>query len=160
MEAVLDQSEQGDFERQTRLEEVRAKDERNEGEKIKSALRKLLHFRRSIPHIDFAEGFLMLFITGAADLVDYLVVGSIPVVGDIIDVGIWLAIAIWVWLRAIRKPPAVLFSGIIELIPFGDLIPTFIAMVLVIIIYNNALRRFGEKRLKKMIAKTRNKENS
>src|SRR3989344_1606517 len=100
----------------------------------------------------------MLFITGAADLVDYLVVGSIPVVGDIIEVGIWLAIAIWVWLRAIRKPPAVLFSGIIELIPFGDLIPTFIAMVLVIIIYNNALRRFGEKRLKKMIAKTRNKE--
>lgn len=156
MEAALDQEQERDFGRQMRLEEERVKDERGESEKI-HVLRRLARFRRSIPHIGFMEGGLMLFAAGLSDLIDYLVVGSIPVVGDILDIGIWSSIAMWVWSRGIKRPLAALFFGVIELIPFGDLLPTFIGMVLGIIIYNNSRRKLGIKGFKEALEKIKNR---
>lgn len=157
MEAVLDQENQRDFERQTRLEERRAGDERKEGEGARRALSRLMRLRRSIPHIELVEGGLIAFVAVGADIIDYLVVGSIPVIGDILDVEVWFLIAMWVWSRGIKRPTAAMFSGIIELIPFGDLLPTFIGMVLVIITYNNSRRKLGVKGFKEALEKIKNR---
>lgn len=160
MEAVLNQAEDRDFERQIRLEEERAKDERREGEMARRVSKRLMRIRNSIPHVGSAEGGLMSFVAVVADIIDYLVVGSIPIVGDILDVAVWFMIAIWVWSRGIKRPTAAMFSGIIELIPFGDLLPTFIGMVLVIIIYNNSRRKLAVKNFKGALEKIKNRGDS
>ena len=160
-EAVaLDQEQERDFERQARLEEERAKYNKEEGEKMRGLSRRLARFHQRIPHIGFMEGGLVSFAAGVADTIDYLVVGSLSVVGDILDVGIWMFIAIWVWARGIKRPTAALLSGVIELIPFGDLLPTFIAMVLAIIIYNNSIRKSGAGKLRGAMAKIKNTKSS
>ena len=160
-EAALINSEQDrDYRRQLRLEEERSQDNGKEGEGIRRALRRLAHFRRSIPHIGFVEGIPVFMAAGITDLIDYFIVGSIPIVGDILDIGIWAVIAMWVWLRAIQRPPAALLGGVIELIPFGDLLPTWMIMVLAIIIYNNSRRKFHERRWRGVIAKLKNRKDS
>lgn len=143
---VLDQENQRDFERQTRLEEGRAEDKKEEKGGMRRALKRLSHLRRSMPHVGFVEGGLISFVAVAADIIDYLVIGLIPVVGDILDVAVWMLIAVWVWSRGIKRPRAALLSGIIELIPvLGDLVPTWTFMALAIILYNNMVRRGHEK---------------
>lgn len=155
--------EEEEYLRQVRLEAERAQDEMMGEERagLKSAMNKLKRLRARIVHIGFVEGGLIAFIAIAADLIDYLVVGSIPVIGDILDVAVWFVIAIWVWSRGIQRPPAALLSGVIELVPFiGDLVPTFIFMIFAIIIYNNYIRRRGEKGLRAAIGKIKGRSNS
>ncbi len=140
--------------RQVRLEAERAKDEMAGEERagFKSAMNKLKRLRARTVHIGFVEGGLVAFVAIAADIIDYLVIGSIPVIGDILDIAVWFVIAIWVWSRRIQKPPASLFSGVIELIPLGDLVPTWTFMVLAIVIYNNHRRNLSEKQIKNKLA--------
>lgn len=90
-------------------------------------------------------GLLILFIAFASDLLDYFIIGSIPILGDIIDVAVWFVIWAWVWLGGLSRPPFIMFSGLIELIPFGDFIPTFTLLVLFLIFYNLAGKKIVEK---------------
>jgi hypothetical protein len=115
------------------LQEARLKDQLDEKQKTAAgpAVKKISNF----------EAGIMLAVAGASDLLDYLVVGSIPLIGDILDIIVWLAITAWVMMRGLDKPPMFLAAGGIELIPIiGDLLPTYILMVVVIILYNNSSR--------------------
>lgn len=85
-----------------------------------------------------ASGVIILLVAAAADAADYFVIGAIPLLGDIIiDLPMWLMITGWVFLTGARRPPFVLFAGIIEFIPVvGDLAPTWFLMTAIIIFYN------------------------
>ncbi|MCH7882802.1 hypothetical protein IIA95_00045 [Patescibacteria group bacterium] len=96
------------------------------------------------PRINPVEGGMMMAFAMLNDGLDYLIVGSIPLVGDLLDGITWFTISMWVWVRGLKRPPLFLGLGAIELIPFGDLIPTYTLMVIGIIIYNNP--RFGKLR--------------
>ncbi|OGZ31750.1 MAG: hypothetical protein A3H02_01645 [Candidatus Niyogibacteria bacterium RIFCSPLOWO2_12_FULL_41_13] len=95
-------------------------------------------------------GLMMLFFAAANDVLDIFVIGQIPILGDILDFIMWGVIWLWVILAGLSRPPAFvfqMFAGIIaELIPVIEFIPSFIAMVLVIILYN----LFGKKVLEKL----------
>ena len=84
--------------------------------------------------IDVAAAALFFVVN---DILDYFIVGSIPIVGDVLDGITWGAISAWVLFRGIDRPQSSLFAGAIELIPFGDLLPTYTLMVAGIVIYNN-----------------------
>lgn len=96
------------------------------------------HRRTDGPRVGPIEGGLMGAFTAVNALLDYLVVGSIPIVGDILDGITWFVISMWVWMRGFKKPPLFLMAGAVEFIPGGDLIPVYLAMVIVIVIYNNS----------------------
>ena len=82
-----------------------------------------------------AAGFGLLAVI--ADFLDWLVIGSIPVLGDILDGIMFGIIGIWVislMMRHYKLPTAIIISPIggllIELIPFvGDLPPTWAGVV-------------------------------
>lgn len=158
---TIDQKEyETELTRQERLERARIKYEQMEGAHKRKIFRRLMKIRRNIPHIDFMEGGLIVGVAALADLIDYLIVGSIPVIGDILDIGMWFLIALWVWTRGVRKPPASLFSGIVELIPLGDLLPTWMLMTMIIIVYNNHERKKAERKLRGSLAKIAKAESS
>lgn len=83
------------------------------------------------------EGGIMLILGASNDILDYFILGSIPVLGDLIDGFTWSVIAFWAMLRGLKRPRGALFAGALEFIPLGDLIPTYTAMVLWIIVHNN-----------------------
>ena len=89
------------------------------------------------PKVEMLDGGLMLAIAGFNDLTDYLVIGSIPIVGDIIDGIVWFSIYAWVMSKGLDRPQMLMWSGAVEMIPLGDLLPTYTAMVMTIILYNN-----------------------
>ena len=68
---------------------------------------------------------LSYFLAGLImDGADYIIVGSLPIIGDIFDLmcmGFWYVVA--------KAGPAALAAGI-ELIPFADVLPTNIAIAL------------------------------
>lgn len=66
-----------------------------------------------------------------SDLLDYTVVGSLPIVGDIID-----AITVPILYALIGKFS---LAGAIEFIPFADLIPTY--TIAVALAYCKALKK-------------------
>lgn len=66
------------------------------------------------------ERWFPLLIGLALDLVDWFVVGLIPILGDAVDV---IGIAIMY-----RYAGAVAVAGAVELIPLADILPTFIAI--------------------------------
>ncbi|MBI2038811.1 MAG: hypothetical protein HYT22_00805 [Candidatus Niyogibacteria bacterium] len=76
---------------------------------------------------------LVLAVAMINDTLDYFIIGSIPVVGDILDGATWGIILLWVYSQGLRRPPFWGLTGAIEIIPFGDLIPTYTLMVLWII---------------------------
>lgn len=82
------------------------------------------------------SGLFVLMIAIGADVLDWLGVGSIPLLGDIIiDVPVSLVIIAWAFLTGAQSPSLLLL--IIEYIPvIGDLFPTYILTVLLIIFYN------------------------
>src|SRR3989338_4080458 len=88
-------------------------------------------------HVGGVEAACMLAFAATNDILDYFIVGSIPIVGDVLDGITWGAISAWVLFRGIDRPQSSLFAGAIELIPFGDLLPTYTLMVAGIVIYNN-----------------------
>ena len=93
-------------------------------------------------HISILEAFLVLFVVGIADFLDYLIIGSIPIIGDIIDLAAWMFVGMWMLLRPVQKPFGAMYAGIIEFIPvIGDLPPTWVGIVVVSIIYNNMLSK-------------------
>jgi hypothetical protein len=96
----------------------------------------------------FVSGIIVLLFALGSDILDYFVIGSIPVLGDILDMTVWLTIAAWVWFLNMEKPLYLLFAGLIELIPFiGDFVPTWTIMVLIIIFYN-----LGGKKIIKIVS--------
>jgi hypothetical protein len=86
------------------------------------------------------------------DVADILVIGSIPVAGDVLDVLAGASIWLWVLIRGLNKNRGVLFSwgpwiatGV-ELIPFvGDIPPSYAISVMAILIANS---QSGRKILK------------
>ena len=89
------------------------------------------------PRVGGFELGLMLGLAVFNDALDYFVVGSIPVVGDLLDGFTWGTIALWVTTRGLERPDYSLLMGAIEMIPLGDLLPTFTLQVLWIVSYNN-----------------------
>ena len=86
----------------------------------------------------------MLIFAGLVDLIDWLVVGSIPLVGDVLDIFTGLIIYFWVKMSGLDNAQPWYVSSLgglgtlIELIPGGDLLPTYIAAVLTIILANTS----------------------
>lgn len=95
----------------------------------------------------FVVGLIILMISAGSDLLDYFIIGSIPIAADILDIITWLIIAAWVFIMGLKRPPAVLASGLIELIPFGDFIPTWVALTAAILIWNfsKTAQKIGKK---------------
>ncbi|MBI1957256.1 MAG: hypothetical protein HYS44_02260 [Candidatus Niyogibacteria bacterium] len=88
------------------------------------------------PRVNAFEAGIMLALAIVNDGLDYLIIGSIPIIGDIFDGVLWGCIVWWANARGLRKPPFWGFTGAVELIPFGDIIPTYTLMVLWLIAYN------------------------
>lgn len=107
----------------------------------KAAEQKAAVRRPASKRVNTFEGGIILAFAAVSDiLLDYLIIGSIPIIGDIIDGVVWLTIAAWVIMKGLQRPPMFLAAGGIELIPFGDLLPTYMLMVAGIILYNNSPR--------------------
>lgn len=88
-------------------------------------------------------GFLMLGVAIVADLLDWAIVGSIPILGDIIDV--FMGLTLWFWVKTkgldTGKPWWVSWGpGIatgVEVIPFiGDIPPSYAIYVIIILVMN------------------------
>ena len=79
----------------------------------------------------FEAGAMLTF----AALFDLLTL--IPLLGSFFGGFSWACIALWVWLRDLKRPPLILLSGALELIPVLQILPTNIFMVAAIIIWNN-----------------------
>lgn len=123
---------------------------KREFEKIKKAIQDI---KKSIPpKLNFIEVSIMGSIALFADVVDLLVVGSIPVIGDILDIAVWALIAFWVWWRRLKQPPGALKAGIAEIVPFLDVLPIWIAMVVYIVAYNITKRIAASKKIKELEA--------
>lgn len=73
------------------------------------------------------------------------------IAGSMIKIATWFTIDMWVLTRGFKRPKFFVASGGIDLIPgIGDVLPTYIGKVAIIIIYNNGLpwlRRSGAARL-------------
>ena len=90
------------------------------------------------PRVEAMEAMLIVGFALINDVSDLLIIGSIPVVGDIMDGITWFTIWLWAQSRGLKQPFALKTSGIIEFIPFaGDILPTYTFMALAIILYNN-----------------------
>jgi len=90
------------------------------------------------PRVETMEALLIVGFALINDVSDLLIIGSIPVVGDIMDGITWFTIWLWAQSRGLKQPFALKTSGVIEFIPFaGDILPTYTFMALAIILYNN-----------------------
>ena len=100
------------------------------------------------PTVNIVEGTLMLIFALMADVLDWLIIGSIPILGDIFDVIVWGIIYLWVKIRGFDQLSSRLNLGalFVELVPFGDVIPSFTIAVLGIILLNSALGRMMMRR--------------
>lgn len=80
--------------------------------------------------ISFLEFGMVLSLAIVADLIDY-VGGFVPGIGDILDIGLGFVLGIWAAFRLKRNPLAKIISAtLVELIPFGDFIPSWTIGVL------------------------------
>lgn len=70
------------------------------------------------------------FLLGLNDLADWLVVGSIPIIGDIFDVFVSVTAGLWIFFQGgdkmVNSLLWILAATFVELIPFGDLLPSYI----------------------------------
>ncbi|MDP3784564.1 MAG: hypothetical protein Q8R12_00580 [bacterium] len=95
--------------------------------------------------INMVEAALILGFAIVMDLIDWLGFGSIPLVGDVFDLGTGAVLYFWVKIRGLdQKKPWFLswISGgatLVELIPGGDLLPSYTLAVIFIIIMNTAM---------------------
>lgn len=83
-------------------------------------------------NISDTEFIIMFFIAGLNDLADWLVIGSIPIIGDILDLATSGILGIWLFFKRGGKMGnigAIGIATIIELIPFGDILPSYTAAV-------------------------------
>lgn len=119
--------------RMMQLERARAQAAMREG----SSRKNLSSIYRQVPaHVNLVELILIGGFAGISDLLDYLIVGSIPIIGDILDLVTWFVIFMWIFLRGL-KPMMSIAAGAVEFIPFiGDLPPTWIGIVIVVSIYS------------------------
>lgn len=86
------------------------------------------------------EGGIMLASVTVGEIITFLL-AFIPglgwLLGAIIKGGMWFTIMLWVLIRNLKRPPLLLASGGIDFIPIiGDILPTYIVMVIGIIMYN------------------------
>ncbi|HBT81756.1 hypothetical protein A2757_00330 [Candidatus Giovannonibacteria bacterium RIFCSPHIGHO2_01_FULL_48_47] len=133
--AAIENAEQMEAERSMKLQEsrLRARISRSAKAQVAAGVK-----------IGLAAAFLMLGFAGMLDLVDWLGVGSIPLIGDILDIFGGLVIYFWVKIKGLdqKKPWYIswLAGGgtLVELIPGGDILPSYILTVLVIIIVNTS----------------------
>jgi len=85
------------------------------------------------------------------DIIDWLGIGSIPLLGDIFDLFAGAVTYFWVKIRGLdKKKPWFIswMSGgatLIELIPGGDLLPSYTLAVILIMIFNTSWGRRGAK---------------
>ncbi len=98
--------------------------------------------------INMVSGSLILGLALSADLADYLIVGAIPIAGDVIDIGAGAVIWFWVVTKGLNRGRSPLLSWIpwmasgIELIPLiGDIPPSFTISVLIIMALNTEAGR-------------------
>ena len=92
---------------------------------------------KSVSRVNTFEAGIMLTLALVNDILDYFIIGSIPVIGDIFDGITWGVIVLWATFRGFKRPPLWGLYGVAELVPFiGDLIPTYTGMVLFIVLYN------------------------
>ncbi|MBI5786958.1 MAG: hypothetical protein HY446_00180 [Candidatus Niyogibacteria bacterium] len=91
------------------------------------------------PRVEMLEALLMVGFALINDIADLLVIGSIPILGDIIDAITWYVIYEWARTRGLKNPLFLKTAGVVEFIPFGagDILPIYTLMVLAIILYNN-----------------------
>lgn len=97
--------------------------------------------------INLVEGVLVLGFAILMDIIDWLGLGSIPLIGDIFDLFTGAVIYFWVKIRGLdqKKPWFISWmSGgatLIELIPGGDLLPSYTLAVILIMIFNTSWGR-------------------
>lgn len=94
-------------------------------------------------------GFFILLFAIGNDALDILVIGQIPILGDVLDFAMVAAIGLWVFLTGLSRPPGFVLEMfadiIIEIIPVAEFIPAHTILVLIIIVYN----LFGKKVIEK-----------
>ena len=97
------QADTNEIKRKSLLQEKRLLAALNKGkvksresfEKLKNNIRKLK--RNLPPNIGIVESLLIFSIAAGSDVLDYLIIGSIPIIGDILDIVTWMIIAAWVF---------------------------------------------------------------
>ena|SRR3989344_820195 len=92
------------------------------------------------PNVNMFFAGIVFLIAAINDTLDYFVIGSIPIIGDLLDGFTWGMIALWVMMENLERPPFALTAGAIEFIPLGDLIPTYTLQVLWIVAYNKKIK--------------------
>jgi len=101
--------------------------------------------------INLVEGTMILGFAIFMDIIDWLGIGSIPLLGDIFDLFAGAVTYFWVKIRGLdKKKPWFIswMSGgatLIELIPGGDLLPSYTLAVILIMIFNTSWGRRGAK---------------
>ena len=140
--------------RESLLKEKRAREasERTIKKEFERAKRLIQLLKQKLPpKVSFVEaGTVLAFAFFGNDFLDWLLLGSIPIVGDILDAITWGVIMSWVWIRKLERPPGIFFAGIAEFIPFIDLLPVWTALVTGILLYNKFKRVLHERDIKKM----------
>lgn len=150
--ATIEQILQSEQERRMLLEENRRQErifrsKKNESEKAKKEAEKI---KQSLPpKVNFVEAMTMVGFAFMNDFFDWLLIGSIPILGDILDLGTWFIILVWAWFRRLKTPPAGFMAGIIELIPFLDILPIYTAMVIGYLLYNEFKRKLKQNEIEK-----------
>lgn len=70
------------------------------------------------------------FLLGLNDLADWLVIGSLPIIGDGFDIFVSVITGLWLFFKGGDKMVKNLLwvgaATFIELIPFGDILPSYL----------------------------------
>lgn len=130
-----------------RIREAGFRAKKSEFERLKNAAQEL---KKSLPpKVLFVEAMTMVGFAFMNDFFDWLLIGSIPILGDILDAGTWFIIIVWAWFRHLKTPPGGFIAGIVEFIPFLDILPVYTAMVIGYLAYNEFRRVLAEREIKK-----------
>ncbi|MBI4114890.1 MAG: hypothetical protein HY445_03550 [Candidatus Niyogibacteria bacterium] len=115
--------------------------------------RQINALKRSLPpEVFFVEVLFIFMIALTNDVLDWLFIGSIPVIGDIMDLATWIIISSWIWWRGFKRPTMHFLAGLVEFIPFADILPVWSFYVVGIVLYNEFHRMAHMKKIKKMLA--------
>ncbi|PIR69587.1 MAG: hypothetical protein COU47_02420 [Candidatus Niyogibacteria bacterium CG10_big_fil_rev_8_21_14_0_10_46_36] len=137
------------------LQERRAEQKKEQEKKreVQKIMRQINAIKDSLPpKINLTESISMVGFALISDIVDWLVIGSIPILGDILDIVTWMIVGFWMWWRKLKRAPGSIEAGIIELIPVADILPTWTAIVVLSILYNNHKRAQAAGEIKKLHA--------